>query len=257
MIRARNGWGPVVALSAGLALGGLSGCGLVGKRDSKTLGPDAPESAGDVYVALAGEYYARGQMEVAQQRANQALNEDSNNPKAHMISALIYQRLGETAKAEEAFKRAVELAPKDGDIRNAAGTFYCAQKRFPEAEEQFKDAVAIPLYTTPWVALTNAGICAKGAGDSAKAKAYLRQAVAANPNFGPAVLESVGLELAQGDGRSASALLTQYFKTSPPTPQALALGIRVERELGNKKAAASYATMLKQRYPNSPEAQSL
>jgi len=256
-MRSGNGWRLAVILVIGLALGVLSGCGLVGKRDSQTLGPDAPESAADIYVALAGEYYARGQMEVAQQRANQALNEDSNNAKAHMISALIDQRLGETAKAEEAFKRAIELAPKDGDIRNAAGTFYCTQKRFPEAEAQFKDAVAIPLYTTPWVALTNAGMCAKSAGDSAKAKAYLRQALAANPNFGPAVLESVGLELAQGDGRSASALLAQYFKTSPPTPQALALGVRVERDLGNKKAAASYATILKQRYPNSPEAKSL
>jgi type IV pilus assembly protein PilF len=257
MTRGRIGWRLAVVLAAGLALGGLSGCGKFGTRNSSNLGPDAPESPADVYVALAGEYYARGQMEVAQQRANQALNEDSNNPKAHMIGALIYQRLGETGKAEEEFKRATDLAPKDGDIRNALGTFYCAQKRYPEAEEQFKQAVAIPLYTTPWVALTNAGICAKGAGDRAKAKAYYRQALAGNPSFGPAVLESVDLDLAQGDGRSASALLTEYFKTSPPTPQALALGIRVERELGNKKAAASYAAMLKQRYPNSQEARSL
>ena len=149
MIRARTGWRLAVILAAGLALGGLSGCGGFGKRDSKTLGPDAPESAADVYVALAGEYYARGQMEVAQQRANQALNEDSNNPKAHMVSALIDQRLGETAKAEEEFKRAGELAPKDGDIRNAVGTFYCAQKRFPEAEEQFKRRRSDPALHHP------------------------------------------------------------------------------------------------------------
>lgn len=246
-----------LVMAGSLAIGGLSGCGSFGKRSGENLGPDAPESTADVYVALAGEYYTLGQFEVAQQRANQALREDANNPKAHMVSALIYQRLGEVGKAEEAFKRAAELAPKDGDIHNALGAFYCAQKRYPEAEEQFRQAATNQLYATPWVAQTNAGMCAKGAGDPAKARAYYRQALASNPNFGPAVLASVELDLAQGDGRSASALLAQYFKASPPTAQALALGVRVERELGNKKAAASYATMLKQRYPNSPEARSL
>jgi len=246
-----------LVLVSSLAVGGLSGCGSLGKRGGEDLGPDASESTADVYVALAGEYYALGQLEVAQQRINQALQEDANNPKAHMVSALIYQRLGEVGKAEEAFKRAAELAPKDGEIRNALGAFYCGQRRYPEAEEQFRQAATNPLYATPWVAQTNAGICAKGAGDSAKARGHYRQALASNPNFGPAVLASVELDLAQGDGRSASALLTQYFKTSPPTAQALALGVRVERELGNKKAAASYAAILKQRYPDSAEARSL
>jgi len=129
--------------------------------------------------------------------------------------------------------------------------------RPPLRRLQFRQAATNPLYATPWVAQTNAGMCAKGAGDPAKARGYYRQALASNPNFGPAVLASVELDLAQGDGRSASALLAQYLKTSPPTAQALALGVRVERELGNKKAAASYVTMLKQRYPNSAEARSL
>ena len=133
-----------LVLAGSLAIGGLSGCGSFGKRGGENLGPDAPESTADVYVALAGEYYALGQLEVAQQRVNQALKEDANNPKAHMVSALIYQRLGEAGKAEEAFKRAAELAPKDGDIRNALGAFYCAQKRYPEAEEQFRQAADQP-----------------------------------------------------------------------------------------------------------------
>jgi type IV pilus assembly protein PilF len=246
-----------LVLVSSLAVGGLSGCGSLGKRGDEDLGPDVPESTADVYVALAGEYYALGQLEVAQQRINQALQEDANNPKAHMVSALIYQRLGEAGKAEAAFKRAADLAPKDGEIRNALGAFYCGQRRYAEAEEQFRQAATNPLYATPWVAQTNAGICAKGAGDPAKARGHYRQALASNPNFGPAVLALAELDLAQGDGRSASALLTQYFKTSPPTAQALALGVRVERERGNKKAAANYAAILKQRYPDSAEARSL
>jgi type IV pilus assembly protein PilF len=238
----------------------LAGCGKLGTKsgdNTGALGTEAPSSPADIYVALAGEYYARGQMDVALQRANQALEEDSNSAKAHSINALIYQRLGETAKAEDHFKRAVELDPKDPSIRNAWGTYYCGQKRYPEAEEQFKQALANPLYATPWTALTNAGLCAKAAGDRAKAQGYFRQALAGNPNFGPATLALADLDLAQGDARSASALLTRYFKSSPPTAQALALGMRVEQQLGNKKAAKSYQTVLKQRFPDSPEAKSL
>jgi type IV pilus assembly protein PilF len=238
----------------------LAGCSTKGTRSEDAtgaLGTEVPTSKADIYVALAGEYYNRGQMDIALQRANQALDEDSSNARAQLINALIYQRLGETAKAEGFFKRAVELDPKDPTIRNAWGTYFCSQKRYAEADTQFQLALDNPLYPTPWVARANAGICAKAAGNLAKAQGYLRQALTANPNFGPALLTLAELELDQGNARSASTLLTRYFNTSPPTAQALGLGVRVERKLGNKKLAASYATVLKQRFPGSSEAQSL
>jgi type IV pilus assembly protein PilF len=253
----RRAPGLALVLAAGLL---LAGCGKLSTRsDDATgaLGTDSPSSPADVYVALAGEYYARGQMDVALQRANQALDEDSKNAKAHLVTALIYQRLGETAKAEDHFKRAVELDPKDPTVRNALGAYYCSRKNYAAADEEFRQALANPLYATPWTARSNAGICAKASGDRAKAQTYFRQALDANPNFGPALLALAELDLAQGDARSASTLLARYFKTSPPTAQSLALGVRVERQLGNKKAAATYAAILKQRFPNTPEAGSI
>jgi len=259
-MRGRGGYDLPLGLVVVLAGTLLAGCATKGARDNDpagALGPDAPESSADIYVALAGEYYARGQMDIALQRANQALDEDSDNARAQLINALIYQRLGETAKADGFFTRAVELDPKDPTIRNAWGTSFCGQKRFAEADVQFKAALENPLYATPWIARTNAGICAKMAGDRTKARVYLDQALAGNPNFGPALLTLAELDESQGDARSASALITRYFNTSPPTAQALALGVRVERKRGNKKLASTYAKALKQRFPSSPEAGSL
>jgi len=250
----RRIWGlavPVVAAAL------LVGCGSQSTRSDDatgSLGEQVPSSPSDVYVALAGQYYARGQMDIALQRANQALGKDANNANAHLVNALIYQRLGETAKAESHYRRAVELNGKDPTIRNAWGAYLCGERRYPEADEQFQQALANPLYPSPWTALTNAGICAKASGDSAKARGYFRQALQRNPNFGPALLATAELDMSQGDARSASTMLNQYFKTSPPTAQALELGVRVEHQLGNKKAAASYSAMLKQRFPGSPEA---
>ncbi len=202
----------------------LAGCGKHSTRsDGATgaLGTDAPSSPGDVYVALAGEYYARGQMDVALQRANQALNEDSNNAKAHLVNALIYQRLGETGKAETHFKRAVELDPKDPSIRNALGTYYCAQRNYAEADEQFKQALTNPLYATPWTARTNAAICAKASGDRAKAQTYFRKALDDNPNFGPALLAIVRARSCSGRralGQLPAHALFQVVAANAPGP---------------------------------------
>jgi len=249
--------GRFILMAAALLLAGCGKQAIRGEDATGALGTEVPASPADIYVALAGEYYARGQMDIALQRANQALEEDSGSAKAHLVNALIYQRLGETTKAEAHFKRGVELDPKDPSLRNAWGTYHCAQRRYAEAEEQFKQALANPLYATPWTAMTNAGLCAKAAGDRSKARGYFRQALAVNPNFGPAVLALADLDLAQGDARSASTLLERYFRTSAPTPQALALGVQAERQLGNRKAAASYAALLKQRFPETAEARSL
>ena len=254
---ARSARGLLVVLCASLPMAGCSRLTTRGDDTTGALGTGAPASPADVYVALAGEYLARGQLDVALQRANQALDEDSKSAKAHFINALIYQRLGESAKAESHFQRAVELDPKDPSIRNALGAFYCAKKDYRAAEEQFQQALANPLYATPWTARHNAGICAKASGDSAKARTYFRQALDSNPSFAPSLLAVAELDLAQGDARSASDLLTRYFKAAPPTAQSLALAVRVERQVGNKKAAASYASILKQRFPNTPEAASL
>lgn len=245
----RRAPGPAVLLATLLATGLLlAGCGKHGTRG---------DNAGNVHAELAGAYLARGQMEVAMQEAKQALAEAPDDAGVQRINALIYQRLGESAEAEEHFRRAVELDPKDSVTRNALGAYYCVQKRYPEADAQFNQALANPLDPTPWMVLTNAGLCAKAAGDGSKARGYFGQALERNPNFGPALLAMADLDVAQGDAHSASTLLARYFKTSPPTAQALALGVRVERQLGNKKVAASYATVLKQRFPDTPEAKSL
>ncbi len=230
----------------------LAGCaGMRSEEGDGTLG--SSESPADLYVAMAQEYYRRGQMDAAVQRAEHAVKVDGKNPRARYMLAFLYQRLGENERADKEFREAVNLDPKNPDIRNAWGTFFCAQKRYAEADEQFSKALENPLYATPEVALTNAGICARQAGDRARAQGYFSRASSANPRFGPALFESARLSYDQGDHSAAKGYLDRYFQVAPMEPTALLLAVRVERQLGNKKRAATYEQTLRKQFPNAPE----
>lgn len=238
---------------------GNEGGGRVGDSGDATgdLGVSAGESPADLYVRLAVEYLRQGQMETALIKAKKGLEEDPGYGQAHNVIALIYQRLGQNRLAEQHFGKAVSLQPKDPYILNAYASFLCDQRKFAEADAQYKKALANPLYPTPWVAITNMGTCAKRSGNSSKAEIDYQSALSANPTFGPALAAMAELDYAKGDYRSARSFLDRYFKSSQPTPQVLLLAVRVERKLGSRKRSRTYAQMLKKSYPSSLEARQL
>jgi type IV pilus assembly protein PilF len=232
----------------------LAGCGHQERRETNaSLGLDAEDSPGDLYVAMAAEYYRLGQLEPALRRAEQAISEDPKNPRAYYMIAVIYQQIGQVQRAEESFRKALELSPNNSDILNAYGTFHCGQKHYAEADAQFSKALDNPLYATPWVAMTNAGTCAASAGNTAKAETEYRRALNANPRFGPALIKMAEIEDRRGNAKGAKGYLDRYFQSNTPTPSALALGVRTERKLGNKTSAATYEQVLRKNFPNAPE----
>lgn len=238
----------------------LAACAGTGPRDGDEGGFAAGgrrDSPADLYVALAAEYYRQGQLDAALQRAKKGIDLDGNNARAHYMLALLYQRIGESKLAEKHFAEAGRLEPKNPDIHNALGTFYCGEKRYREAEEQFKKALDNPLYNTPWVALTNAALCARQAGEGAKAESYLHRAIESNPRFGPALQEMANISDQRGDHKGARTYLDRYFQYNEPTAQALLLAIRVERRLGARKRAATYEQLLRNSFPSSAEVLSL
>jgi type IV pilus assembly protein PilF len=241
----------VIAL-AGLCLA-LSACGHGQSRDDSSVGLDAQNSPGDLYVAMAAEYFRLGQMDAALRNAERGISEDKDNPRGYYMIAVIYQKIGEISKADDNFKRAVELSPKNPDVRNAYGTFFCSQRRYAEAQQQFAKALENPLYNTPWVAMTNAGTCAASAGNPSQAESDYRRALNANPRFGPALLKMAEIEYGRGNAKGAKSYLDTFLQSHTPTPQALALAVRTERKLGNPKGAATYEQVLRKTYPGTPE----
>ncbi|EXJ14642.1 type IV pilus biogenesis/stability protein PilW [Imhoffiella purpurea] len=242
----------------------LTACSGMGdiQQSEDTLGLDPQDSPAELYVRMAQEYYARGQTEVAFRRAQQAIKADKRYARAHIWLAFLYEELDQIDLAAKHYDKAVDLAPKNADVLNAYASFECRQKRYANADAHFKRALASPLYATPWIAMTNAGNCAAAAGDSAKAEGYYREAIQANPSFGPALVKLAGLSFERGDAKTAKDYIDRYFdqgtlRTPSTSYTALTVGAKIERRLGNKKRARYYERALEQNFPVAPKTKEL
>ncbi|MCG6897166.1 MAG: type IV pilus biogenesis/stability protein PilW [Thiocapsa sp.] len=242
---------------------GLAGCsGTASRQTGDPLGLDPQGSPAALYVQMAEEYYNRGQTEIAFRRAQQAIAADKNYPKAHIWLAFLYEEMGKPDLAAEHYDRAIKLAPNNPEILYAVGAYQCRQKRYAEADVNFRKTLDNPLYTTPWIAMTNAGNCASSAGQTMKAETYYRAAIAANPGFGPALAKLAELEFRRGNAEGAKVYLDRYFEPAtlrtPATAQAaLGIAVKTERQLGNHARAAEYEKVLRANFPDAPEIREL
>lgn len=235
-----------------LALTALAGCAQAPVTSNNAPAQD-PDRLAEVYVQMGVEYMREGQNEIALNRLQKALQHDPGYPAAHTTLGILYARLGERDKAERHFREAVRLAPEDSAALNNYGQFLCARGRHKEGLELFARAVANPLYRTPEVAHTNAGMCALGLGDEKSAEQHFRAALRAAPKFAPALLQMARLSLRNGEHLSARGYLQRYAEVAEHTAASLWLGVQIERALGDLDTAASYALALKSRFPDAEE----
>lgn len=235
-------------LVAALELG-VAGCSTapeqVGERNLRT--------AAEANVQLGVGYLQQGKYDLALAKLEKALEQDSSLPSAHNVIAVLYERLNQPDLVERHYRRALSLAPDDAGTHNNYGRFLCMQNRLREADKQFLIALKNPLYQTPEVAHTNAGICALRVPDKAKAEGHFRSALKANPRYREALIEMAKLTLEQENYLPARAYLQRYLEVGPKSAESLWLGVRIERKLGNRSAAASYALLLKSNFPDAEE----
>ena len=124
-----------VALSALVAL--LGGCAST-QSSNPPPPPRAPElppikapevspkDRAALHADLGAGYYERGRMDVAIEELTEAATLDPTNPRIYNYFGLVYAMLGENAKAEQNFQRALSLAPDDSDLRHDWGWYPAA-----------------------------------------------------------------------------------------------------------------------------------
>jgi type IV pilus assembly protein PilF len=233
------------------------GCATDGSNDSQA-GPGGTTSQIAIVNAQLGLGYLRsGQVDLAWERLSTALKADPEYATAHNGIALVYDRLNDAEKAEEHFKRAIELNPDDSAAQTNYGVFLCERGRFEEGGQYFLKAVENPLYNKPAMAYANAGTCKLRAGDPSAAEKYFRAALRADPRFGVALLSMAELSFDNEQYLAARAYMQRYEEVSKHNSRSLWLGIRIEKKLGDKDAVSSFAMLLKANYPDSRETQLL
>ncbi|HZV98152.1 MAG TPA: type IV pilus biogenesis/stability protein PilW [Methylophilaceae bacterium] len=209
-----------------------------------------------IHTELGAGYYAQKQMGIALEEFSEAAKIDPNYALAQNGLGLVYAALGEDAKADASYKKALQLDPANSESRNNYGTFLCSRNRIDESITQFVEAVKNPLYATPGIAYLNAGVCSLRKNDTANAEVYLQKALQAQPLLHQAAYQLALIQFNRGKPELARNYLKNAL-VSDPTPEILWLGIRIERLLGDKDAEASYALLLRKKYPNSEQTKAL
>lgn len=245
-----------------LAVLHLVGCATQEQYDEEddttgSLGAEKRKSPAAIYVEMGIAYMRDGQPAVAMKKLKKAISIDPKNAEAYNVIAILYERLGKPDLAEENYAKAVELRPRDPYIRNARGSFFCKQERYEAAEKEFTQALNNPLYPTPWVAMTNAGLCAERSGEPEAAEAYYRKALTANEKYFQALFQMAKLSFQKHEHLSARAYLERYHGVAQPTAASLWLGVQIERKLGDRIKAREYSGQLLEKYPDAPEVQDL
>ena len=220
-----------------------------------------PASANEAAVAnmnLGAGYLRQGNMELAIERLQRALAQDPKLVQAHTPIALAYDLIGNLEEAENHFKRATELDSTDGSAANGYAAFLCTHgNRWAEARPYFRRAADDTKYDTPEVALTNAGVCARDAGELEAAEESFRAALMRNPRFADALLNMLELTYQRGEYLQTRAFMQRYLDVRPATASVLLMCVNAERALNNAAAADRCAAQLRSGFPGSPELQQL
>jgi len=207
-----------------------------------------------VRMQLATGYFERGQLTTALDEVKLAIQADPAMGDAYNLRGLIYAALGDGAIAEDSFRRAIEINPRDGDSMHNFGWYLCQQRRFPEATALFQQALDVPQYAGGSRTLLARGICEARAGQWAEAEATLMRAHAADP-VNPVVAVNLAAVLYQrGEYERA-----RFYVRRPGaavlqgSSQNLWLALRIEKKLGNQDNVQDLAQQLRSRFPQSRE----
>ncbi len=243
----------------------LAGCAAPPPAGSPASGvqstplPDSSEESEQrrrarIRLELAATYYQQGNYAVALHELRQALAIEPDYPQALGMLGLVSMDLGDNARAEESFQKALRLAPGDSEINNNYGWFLCNTGREKQSLEHFQRALRNPLYTTPSRPLHNAGICSLRIGDEAAAEAYFLRAFQLDPRNPVAMFNLAEIYLKRRDAERARFYSQRLLAAYDPNAQVLWLALRVERLAANRDGEASLAAQLRRRFPASTEA---
>lgn len=232
-------------LSAILASALLAGCV---STDNDPI-ERSDEDAAMYNTQLGANYLQRGMLDQAQDKLEKAVEQDPDLASAHAYLGVLYERIGEDRLAGKEYRAAVKAEPRDPFILNTYGGYLCRTDKRRDGIEHFVRAAQNPLYQTPAVALTNAGVCAVQIPDYEAADQYFRMALGADAGYREAMLQLADVNMKNDNPLQARAFIERFLGTGTATPGALILGRDIETELDNPSGAEHYRRQLAESFP--------
>ncbi|MDO9405426.1 MAG: type IV pilus biogenesis/stability protein PilW [Polaromonas sp.] len=244
-------------LLAGCAQGprAAGGVGTGGRTDIMTES-DEPDSRrrARLRLELASGYFEAGQTNVALDEIKQAIAADPNFADTYNLRGLVYLRLNDIPLAEESFRRALSLNPRDGDAAHNYGWLLCQQARYPDSFQMFGQAINNPTYSGQAKSLMAQGICQVRAGQPVQAEQSLVRSYEMDAGNPVTAYNLSSLLYGRGELTRAQFYLRRLNNSELANAETLWLGIKTEQRIGNRDAVLQLGDQLKRRYPQSREA---
>jgi type IV pilus assembly protein PilF len=207
-----------------------------------------------VRLELATAYFSRRQMPTALDQVKLAIAADPTLGDAFNLRGLIYANLGDDRLAEDSFRHALQLNPRDADSMQNFGWYLCQHKRYPEANVMFNQAIAVPQYRDTARTLLTQGVCQAFAGQTQEAERTLLRSYELDPSNPSTAVNLTELLYRRGDLERARFYIRRVNAvTEVASPQTLWLAARIENKLGNFPEAQALGGQLRSRFPDSRE----
>ena len=234
----------------------LTGC--VNSDGRKDLKQESSEyTAGKANIQLGTAYLQQGKFALAKEKLDKALAQNPKDPDVHTSLGLLYDRTGEVKLADKHFREALRLAPDRPDLSNNYAIYLCKNGRVDEGVERFSAVAANKYYRTPEVALTNAGVCLRGANKNDEAQKTFAAAIKARPNYSEATVQLAALHLERSQLTEARKVVDTYINAFRPNPDVLYTAVNVARAAKDKLAEEKYSRTLRMEFPDSAQARAL
>jgi type IV pilus assembly protein PilF len=204
-----------------------------------------------IRMELAVGYFEQGKTSIALDELKQVILADPTFPDAFNLRGLIYMRLNDMALAEDSFRRAVVLNPRDANTLHNLGWLQCQQRRYDDAQQSFEQALNSPISGDRGKTLMALGLCQARAGRPADAERSLAKAYeldAGNPIVG---YNLANLLYGRGDLQRAQFYIRRLNNSDMANAETLWLGMKVERKIGDQLALVQLSDQLRKRFPQS------
>jgi tetratricopeptide (TPR) repeat protein len=232
------------ALTAGCLVVALtSGCVQCGDRGDRPTPEDLARQRTLSRAAQAA--IDRGDWPTALGGLERLVVEVPNSPEVHQRLGRVFQALGDPARAEAAYRRALELEPEYADALTGLGEVEADRGRLAEAARHIAAAIEIdPARAEAHIAQ---GRVLESLGRPDEALAAYFRALGCEPSSAEALRRAAVIQLARGRNDQALARLTLALELAPGDDEAryhrgrafLALGHELEAVEDLRTAAAS------------------
>lgn len=235
---------------------GATGTSASAPRTDLVTASDEPEARrrARLRLELAAGYFEQGQTNVALDEIKQSLVTDPTFADAYNLRGLVYMRLNDIPLAEDSFRRALALNPRDADVAHNYGWLMCQQGRYADSFKYFAQASANPTYTGKAKTLMTLGVCQIRAGELVEAEQSLLHSYeldAGNPVTGYNLAK---LMYDRNELTRAQFYIRRLNNSDLANAETLWLGVKTERRLNNREAVQQLGDQLKKRFGGSLQA---